>query len=141
MKKQLISAFLVLVALVSLFSCAKGIDEEALWAGATYQADTELGTGDKAVHLYVEVGSRSVLLTVHTNEEKLVDALLSLGLIQGDEGPYGLYLNTVNGITADYSRDQSWWKLLDTDGNSLDAGISSITAEDGTAYKLAYTVS
>ncbi len=140
MKTKLISVFLVLVSIVSLFACGSRIDEEALWATATYQADTELGEGAKTVYLTVEVGSRAARFTVHTDEAMLGDALLSHGLIEGDAGPYGLYLTKVNGIAADYDKNQSWWNLQDTNGVSMMTGISDIAAEDGASYKLAYTV-
>ena len=37
--------------------------------------------------------------------------LLSLDLIAGDEGEYGLYVKTVNGITADYETDGMYFDL------------------------------
>ena len=44
---------------------------------------------------------------VHTNQATVGAALLELNLIAGDESEYGLYVKTVNGITADYDADQT----------------------------------
>ena len=37
---------------------------------------------------------------IHTDKETVGEALLELGLIAGEEGDYGLYVKTVNGITV-----------------------------------------
>lgn len=37
------------------------------------------------------------------------EALMAEGLIEGEDGPYGLYVKTVNGITLDYDTHGMYW--------------------------------
>jgi len=36
-------------------------------------------------------------------------ALMEMGLVEGEDGPYGLYVKTVNGITLDYETHGMYW--------------------------------
>ena len=46
---------------------------------------------------------------ITTAREFVGEALMDEGLIAGEEGPYGLYVLTVNGITLDYATDGMYW--------------------------------
>ena len=46
---------------------------------------------------------------IKTKKWTVGEALLDKEIISGEEGPYGLYVKTVNGITADYDVDQTYW--------------------------------
>lgn len=70
---------------------------------------------------------------VKTNEETVGDALYSLGLIDGDEGDYGLYIKSVNGITADYNVDATYWALYIDNAYAL-SGASDTPIEEGKCY-------
>ena len=48
-------------------------------------------------------------LEIHTDQETVGAALLELGLIAGEESEYGLFIKTVNGLTADYDTDGVYW--------------------------------
>ena len=68
--------------------------------------------GQGAVAFTVEVqgaGGKTVTFTVNTDEETVGAALLKLGVIAGDDSEYGLYVKTVNGETADYDTDGTYW--------------------------------
>lgn len=56
----------------------------------------------------------------------------------GTEGPYGLMLHTINGVTADYGKNQAWWSIYvnDTLGSY---GIDSQPVADGDTFRLQYT--
>ena len=97
--------------------------------------------GAKTVTLDVVHGDGSVAtFTLHTDAETLRAALGEVeGLIAGDDGAYGLMVTTVDGETADWSRDQSWW-CLTKDGVQLDTGVDSTLIADGEHYEFTYTV-
>ena len=59
-------------------------------------------------------------------------------LLEGDEGPYGLYVKKVNGITADYDVDQSYWGFY-KNGEYMMTGIDMTEFADGEHYELVYT--
>ena len=76
---------------------------------------------------------------VTTTGTTLADALVDSGMVEENSDDYGLYFNTVNGETADYSVDQSYW-ALSKDGEYLMTGASSTKIADGEHYELTYTV-
>lgn len=79
------------------------------------------------------------IFTVKTDRENLADALLDEKLVSGSDSEWGLVIDTVDGLRADYSVDQSWWALYEDDKMS-EVGASSLQLKDGGVYKLVYTV-
>ena len=73
-----------------------------------------------------------------TDEEMLGPALQKAGLIEGEDGQYGLFVTTVDGYTAD-DASQEWW-CLTVDGESAMTGIDSTPIEEGKKYGLVLTV-
>ena len=66
-----------------------------------------LGDGSvKITVIVVDADGNETNFVVSTDKETVGDALLELNLIEGEEGDYGLYVKTVNGITADYDTDR-----------------------------------
>ena len=105
-----------------------------MWDDATYTENAEVGAGAKTFTLTVTADGKSVVLTVHTDKDNLADALLEYGLVEGDDGQYGLYVKKVNGILADYSVDQHYWNLLE-DGKATSTGASGVNVTDGANYE------
>ena len=133
----IISAMLTLICILSLASCGK-TDTEKLWEKATYSEDTEFGSGATTVQIKVRVGERAVTFTIHTDKTTFGDALLEHGLIAGDVEQYGLYVKVVNGITADYDVNQSYWGFYQ-DGEYLMTGVDSTEIADGEHYEIVYS--
>jgi hypothetical protein len=123
---------------VVLVSCGGGVPKEGLWENATYTTDKEFGSGAKTVQVEVKAGEQSVTFTVKTDKENLADALLEHGLVSGDDSAFGLYIKYVNGMRADYDKDQAYWGLTKNGETMLD-GASSITELDGAHYEFTYT--
>ncbi len=73
-----------------------------------------------------------------SDKEMLGDALAAEGLIEGEEGQYGLFVTTVDGETAD-SGAQQWWALT-VDGETATTGVDSTPITEGAAYGLILTV-
>lgn len=72
---------------------------------------------------------------IHTDKETVGEALSELGLIDGEEGQYGLYVKTVNGITADYDKDGVYWAFYINDEYAT-AGIDATAITEGDSYSL-----
>lgn len=130
-------ALLGVLLLSCLTGCGKKVDS-ALWEKALYTEDTELGEGSKTVKVVVEADTHKITFTIHTDEEVLGDALLANKLIEGDESEFGLYVKKVNGITADYDVDQSYWAFYQN-GEYMNTGVDGAAFEDGAQYELVYT--
>lgn len=111
-----------------------------LWAAATYTADTTFGNGATTVTVQVKAEDKTVSFTVKTDKKTLGDALLEHDLIAGDQGAYGLYVKKVNGITADYDVDQSYWAFY-KGGEMMMVGVDGAEIKDGEGYELVYTKS
>ncbi|MBE6757622.1 MAG: DUF4430 domain-containing protein [Ruminococcaceae bacterium] len=71
--------------------------------------------------------------TISTEKTIVGDALLEEGLIAGDEGAYGLYVKTVNGITADYDTDGTYWAFY-VNGEYAAKGVDQTEIVAGADY-------
>ena len=135
--KKFICMMLCILCLF-LTACDKIIPEKRLWDSATYTEDTEFGSGAKTVTIEVKAEEKTVTFTINTDKETLGDALLEHSLISGEKGPYGLYVKVVNGITADYDINKSYWSLS-KNGGYMQTGVDSTKISDGEHYELTYT--
>ncbi len=82
--------------------------------------------------------------TGHTDAEYLRGALEELEksddlTIEGEESDYGLFIDTVNGVTADYSKDKAYWALY-VNGEYGNYGVDSQPLTDGDIYSLVYEI-
>ena len=141
--KIIVSFALLLCMTLLLSACGSREVLPQVWEDATYTEDTTMGEGYMTVDVYVTAADKSVKLTVKTDEEKLGAALLALGIIEGDMGEFGIYIKVVNGMTADYDVDTSWWgfnKVLpDGTRETMMTGVDGVTIADGEAYELIYS--
>lgn len=73
-------------------------------------APTDIGNGKVSfIFRVTDKDGYDTLFRVYTNEKTVGAALQSVGLIEGEEGDYGLYVKKVNGIVANYNVDKSYW--------------------------------
>ena len=77
--------------------------------------------------------------TYHTDEEFLGTVLAAEGLIEGEEGPYGMMINAVDGEVADWDVDQGYWALYEGEEYAMQ-GIDQTPVHDGSVFKLVYTI-
>lgn len=82
----------------------------------------------------------SKVFTVHTDAEYLREALEETkGLaVEGTESDYGLMVETVNGVTADYNADGAYWAFY-VNGEYCNYGVDEQPVTDGEAYSIVYT--
>ena len=108
--------------------------------GMTFLMLRPTGTdGEKKFTLKViSADGSSTKHKLSTEEEFLGDALLSEGLLTGYQGEYGLFITSVNGITAD-STKQEWW-CLTVDNEEWLYGIDQTPVTDGGHYELTLKV-
>ena len=104
-------------------------------AGTEVNANTTvLGEGQTTFgFVVVDKDGNETHFEIHTDKETVGDALLELELISGDDGDYGLYVKTVNGITADYDVDQTYWAFY-INGEYAMSGVDTTTIEKDAVY-------
>ena len=54
-------------------------------------------------------------------------------MISGEEGPYGLYVKTVNGITLDYEKDKAYWAFYEENAYA-NTGVDKTPVTEGAVY-------
>ena len=90
--------------------------------------------GSKTVFFHVTHGDGSGKdFTVSSDGATLGDALKSRGIIQGEEGPYGMFVTAVDGEAAVEELHQ-WWCFY-KDGEMLPAGVDDTVIADGEHYE------
>ncbi|MBQ2391184.1 MAG: DUF4430 domain-containing protein [Clostridia bacterium] len=97
---------------------------------------TETVLGDGATEFTFTVtdsDGKETSFEIHTNKTTVGDALLELDLIAGEDGPYGLYVKTVNGITVDYDTDGKYWAFYQN-GEYATAGVDATEITAGATY-------
>ena len=68
-----------------------------------------------------------------SDAQSVGEALLAEGLIQGEQGEYGLYVKTVNGLTLDWEKDGKFWAFY-IDGEFAATGVDQTPITDGSTY-------
>ena len=76
--------------------------------------------------------------TYTTTELYLGAVLAAEGLIEGNDGPYGLEITKVDGEQAIFAEDNAYWALYEGDEYAMQ-GIDQTPIVDGAVYKLVYT--
>ena len=120
--KKLISLILVLITLISLTAC-----------GAP-EAEAE-GPKVSFTLIIVDDQCNDTTKTIETTRTIVGDALLDEGLIEGEEGDYGMFITKVNGIYADYNETGTYWSFY-IDGEYAMTGVDQTNFADGATYML-----
>lgn len=135
--KKILSLMLcvVLIAAMALLAgCGENPEEEALTKVVTDGAI--VGEGAVSFPLVITDGEGNVVnVTVNTDEKTVGAALLAVELIAGEESEFGLYIKTVNGITADYDVDKTYWGFY-IDGEYAMTGVDATEIVEGSTYSL-----
>ena len=139
--KRLFSFLLAMAMVFSLAGavCAQEAEEEILWdenqetilleTGKTY------GQGEKEFQLVVDYLNETAIVTVATDAATVGEALQALNIVAGEESEWGLYVKTVNGITADYNVDGSYWAFY-IDGEYATTGLDATEIDPESVYML-----
>lgn len=144
--KKLLSLLLCLTMVLSLacFASAEAAEEaeapaEILWdenhETILLEMLGEYGEGAKSFDFIVACMNEVTIVTIHTDEETVGAALTALNIVAGEDSEYGLYIKTVNNITADYATDGSYWAFY-IDGEYAVTGVDSTEINEEATYTL-----
>ncbi len=137
-KKKLIcilSFVLIAVMALTMFGCGKESTGETPETQAQTANRQVVGEGSTVFDFSVtDADGSKTDFEVHTDEKNVGDALLKLGLIEGEDGQYGLYVKTVNGIKYDYDKDGKYWAFYEN-GVYATAGVDQTDITAGASYE------
>lgn len=128
---------IVLIAAAALFTTGcNNITEAPQTSEATSSAVSATPVGEGATKFTFTVtdpdGNETAFL-VSTDKTVVGEALQELNLIQGEEGPYGLYVKTVNGITVDYDTHGMYWAFY-INGEMAPSGVDLTEIKPNESY-------
>lgn len=120
---KILSCFLLLVLSAAIALTAVGCD------------DKNSGTPQEVEFVFkvVTASGEEKTFTVKTDKDTVGAALIEEGLIAGEDGPYGLYVKTVDGETLDYETDGKYWAFY-VDGAYAPTGVDVTKIEAGREY-------
>ena len=124
---------MILVA-VALIACV------AVMLGIFVAPRPETTAGGKTITVtVVHKNGEAKDFVCKTEEEFLGPVLVAEEIVEAAYGEFGLYFNTADGETADYSVDGGWRQVF-VGEEAATLGAASIPIADGGIYKLVYTI-
>ena len=107
-----------------------------LWTGSREKTIE----GGKEITVTVVHGDGSEKkFTYGTSAEYLSELILSEGLVEGESGEFGLMITAVDGETASWEENRSYWALYIGEDYAT-TGADGIVLTDGGEYSLVYTI-
>lgn len=140
-----LAAVLAMVAVMTFSLASCGSDKEPVDTNDKIETPADSG-GDteKLIAITVDVihadGSTKSFDISCADGATLRAALESVDLIEGDEGPFGLYVKVVDGERADYDADGAYWGFTQN-GEYMMSGVDTIFVKDGDRFEIKYTKS
>ncbi|MBQ4627255.1 MAG: DUF4430 domain-containing protein [Clostridia bacterium] len=99
---------------------------------------SEIGNGEKSFLFEVHLEDGSInSITVNTDKNTVGEALLEYAIIDGEQGDYGLYVKSVNGIIADYDVNGAYWAFY-INGNYAPSGVDLTEINENDVYSFRY---
>lgn len=135
----ILSTMLIVAMAFSMTACGDNNQEkpntENQAGGTENQTEkTVLGEGSTVFGFVVaDKEGNETNFEIHTDKTTVGEALLELKLIEGEDSSYGLYVKKVNGITADYDVDQTYWAFY-INGEMAMTGVDATDVEAGATY-------
>lgn len=105
-----------------------------------HETDTPHAIGDGETTFaftVVSLNGTEVAFEISTDAETVGQALDEAGLIEGEEGPYGLMVTTVNGERHVYEEGAYWGFFVD--GEYALSGVDETPIESGKTYSFEAT--
>ena len=141
--KKALSCILCMVLIVAMALVTTGCndnknntEETPSVTSTTLSENNVIGKGETSFSLIVSDGiGNQAEYTVYTDKKTVGEALVELDFISGDEGPYGLYIKTVNGITVDYDKDGKYWAFY-VNGEYAMSGVDTTEIDKNAKYEL-----
>lgn len=121
-------------------STAQDSDAQEPDAPEESASQEETPEGEKHITLTVTYEDEtSQEYAIDTTAQYLKEAIEGEVELGGSDSEYGFYLESVNGVTADYDADGAYWAIYVNDEYGM-YGLDTQPVTDGDHYALVYTV-
>lgn len=124
-RKILIAVLVLVIAAAAMFGIYQFTRPEAAEGGKNISVTVVHGDESEKVFEY------------QTEEEYLAPVLTGEGLVEGEDGEYGLFITSVDGEQADEAK-QEWWCITEN-GEMAQTSASELVIEDGDEFELTLT--
>lgn len=134
MKNKKVQIIAIVVAAILLVALAAGML-------IAYLASREgPNPGEKTVTVtVVHKNGDEKEFTCYTEEEYLGPLLVKEGIVEDNQGEFGLYILVADGELADYNVDGGWWAVYQN-GTQTMVGADEVALSDGDEIEVVYTV-
>lgn len=144
---SLLSCALLIAAMTVLISgCSKDteanpnsqaeseISSQVSVSDVSQAASNVLGEGANVfTFTFTDPDGKETTYEIHTDKKVVGEALSELGLIEGEEGQYGIFVKSVGGITLDYDTDKLYWAFY-INGEYAMSGVDMTNITQGATY-------
>lgn len=128
---SVIVCFALVAAVALTFASCKGTDTNS-------SSPEKANSGESVTHTFkfivTDKDGKQTSFDIETDKKTVGEALIDKGLIEGEDGQYGLYVKKVNGISADYEKDGVYWAFYEN-GNMAVNGVEKTDIKDGATYE------
>lgn len=133
MKSKVVLSILALVLIVAM----------ALSFSACGNNDGNTNTGDAKVEKtfvfkVVDLDGNEKSFDITTDAKTVGEALVAEKLISGEQGDYGLMVDTVNGIKYEYNADGAYWAFY-VNGEYAMSGVDTTEIDETAVYSFVAT--
>lgn len=137
MKKTLFTkllSFAFCIVLIAAMALLAGCNDDANISNPVSSGVAETLTAEKSfTFVVVDTTGKETSFEISSDKATVGEALLDEGLIAGEDGQYGLYVKTVNGITLDYDTDGKYWAFY-VNGEYGMTGVDATEIVAGATY-------
>ena len=99
----------------------------------TPQQTEQSATSKNFTFIVVDKDGKETSFNLSSDKKTVGEALFAEGLLEGENGPYGLYVKKVNGIVADYDIDKTYWAFY-INGEYAMSGVDTTDIVEGATY-------
>lgn len=132
--KKLLSVILFTALCLCTVLTVAGCQEAPVETTAPETPAESTGEGSFTL-IVIDAEGKEAKFDITTTKTTVGEALLEKKLIEGEQGDFGMYIKSVNGITADYDTDGTYWGFY-VDGEYALAGVDTTEITEGATYTL-----
>ena len=133
--RSVLSLVLVAAMVLMFAGCGQNQGEEVPETSSNQQEIVEKSFTFEVTELD---GTKKEFQVKYDTEKTVGEALVNEKLISGENGPYGLMVDTVNGQKYDYNKDGVYW-AFNINGEYAMTGVDSTPIKDGEVYSFVAT--